>query len=278
MSAVSAARPSRRGGSLPELVVALTLLTVISALAGAALVGAERRLRSVTAFAQATHSVRDGAAVLAAELQGADSISVVADTAVDLLALVGTSAVCSMADRAVVLPPSQVAVGLPLTIWRASPAAGDIAALFDPSAARWLYRRIDSVATRTGIAGCTSAGGLITEADSTSRRPVTRIILDDVPFAGVPAGSPVRVLRRERWALYRGGTGTWSLGLRNCAPVAGCGSAQPATGALASARDSGFVIRFSADSASLVADFRSANTSVPVATSRVHVSLRNRVR
>jgi hypothetical protein len=243
MSALSA----RRGTTLAELVVAFTLLSVISALAAAVLVGAERRLRAVSEASGAAHTVRDGAALLAGEIGGGDSIVVRGDTAVELLALIGQSALCARAAAWLVLPPSVTSAGQAFTLWRSPPSAGDVAAAFDTSANQWRYRRVDAVSAPTDGGGCVPASYLITVADSAARTPVTRLVLADSFPPTVGVGAPVRLLRRVRWTLYRGGDGQWALGQRSCDPVTGCGTAQPAAGPFASARDSGLVIRIEND-------------------------------
>ena len=266
----------RRGSSLAELIVAFTMLTLLSALAATALVGAERRMRSANASSAAERAVREGAAVLLSELAGADSIVARGDTAVDYLGLVGVSVLCVAADSALVVPPSVASNVPPFSVWRASPSAGDVVALFDPGAARWRYSRVDSVASRSDGAGCTPSSGLLSAADSVARRPVTRFVLDAQLPAGLPVGAPIRVMRRARWALYRGGDGRWALGLRACDPITGCGTAQPASGPYASARDSGFNVRL--DSVALTLRLRAPRSSAAVTERTVRIARRNRDR
>jgi hypothetical protein len=266
---------ARHGSSLVELVVAFTVLTLLSALAATALVGAERRMRAANASSVGERAVREGAAILSSELAGADSIVVRGDTAIDFLGVVGFSVVCIAIDGGVVVPPS-ISTSPPLTLWRSSPAIGDIVALFDPFAARWWYARVDSVTTRSDGAGCLPSSGLLSAADSAARRPVTRFVLADSLPPSVPVGAPMRVMRRGRWVLYRGGDSQWALGLRACDPITGCGTAQPATGPFASARDSGFTARI--DSGVLSMRFRAPISMALVTERRVRIALRNRDR
>jgi hypothetical protein len=265
---------ARRGTSIAELVVAFTVLTLLSALAATALVGAERRMRTGNASSVAERAVREGAAVLTAELAGADSLVARGDTAIDFLGMVGVTVVCTATDRALVVPPSVASDASPFSIWRSSPSVGDVVALFDPDAARWRYSRVDSVAARSDGAGCTPSSGLLSVADSTARRPVLRFVLDAPLPAGLPVGAPARVMRRGRWALYRGGDGQWALGLRACDPIIGCGTAQPASGPYASARDSGFTVRV--DSTVLTLRLRAPLTAAAVTERAVRMARRNR--
>jgi len=273
---------ARRGSSLAELIVAFTVLTILSALAAAALVGAERRMRAGNAATAAERALREGAAVLTSELSGADSIVARGDTAVDFLGVVGVSVVCVAIDRTLVVPPSVVAGGagaagaIPFTVWRSPPSVGDVVALFEPSIARWRYSRVDSIASRGDGAGCTPSSGLLSVADSAARRPVTRFVLDTPLPESLPVGAPARLMRRGRWALYRGGDGQWALGFRACDPTSGCGTAQPASGPYSSARDSGFTARV--DSTVLTLRLRAPGTSSSAAERTVRIARRNRDR
>lgn len=266
----------RRGTSIAELVVAFTVLTILSALAATALVGAERRMRSANASSAAERAVREGAAVLSSELAGADSIVARGDTAVDFLGVVGLSALCVATDRALIVPPAIASGARPFSVWRSTPSAGDIIAIFDPNSARWQYSRVDSVAAQSDGAGCTPSSGLLSIADSVARRPVTRFVVDSPLSVSLPVGAPVRVMRRGRWALYRGGDGQWVVGLRACDAILGCGSAQPASGPYASARDSGLTVRI--DSGALTLRLRAPLTSSAVTEQTVRIARRNRDR
>ena len=267
---------ARRGSSLAELVVAFTVLTILSALAAAALVGAERRMRAGNAATAAERALREGAAVLTSELAAADSIVARGDTAVDFLGVVGVSVVCVAIDRTLVVPPSVTAGAIPFTVWRSPPSVGDVVALFEPNVARWRYSRVDSVVSRGDGAGCTPSLGLLSVADSAARRPVTRFVLDTPLPESLPVGAPARLMRRGRWALYRGGDGQWALGFRACDPIIGCGTAQPASGPYTSARDSGFTARV--DSTVLTLRLRAPGIAASTAERTVRIARRNRDR
>jgi hypothetical protein len=267
---------ARRGSSIAELVVAFTVLTLLSALAATALVGAERRMRSGNASSAAERAVREGAAVLTSELAGADSLVARGDTAIDFLGVVGVSVLCVAIDRALVVPPSVTSGAPPFSIWRSPPSVGDVVALFDQGAARWVYSRVDSVASRGDGAGCSPSSGLLSAADSAARRPVLRFVLDAPLPAALPVGAPARVMRRGRWALYRGGDGQWALGLRACDPLTGCGTAQPASGPYASARDSGFTVRI--DTSVLTLRLRARSSAAAFTERAVRMARRNRDR
>lgn len=271
----------RRGATLAELVVALALATVVSAAAAAAMVGAERYARRATATSEDRRTLREAELILASELRAvvADSLRLAGDTAAEFLGVVGTSVACVADGRALVLPPAASSRGLPFSVWRATPESGDVVAVFDSSlGGTWRAARADSVASRPDGAGCTPATGLVTAADVAARRPATHIRLDRDLAPGVGPGTPVRLLRRGRYVLFRGADRSWSLAYRRCSAPLACGSAQPVAGPLAAASDSGLAFALHAGERRLEAALRAPRreTGVPGQTRRVVITLRNR--
>ena len=233
----------RRGASLAEMIVALTLTAIVSTAGVAALSSAERYITRSRAASEARRTLREAESVLATDLRATspDSLRVRGDTAVDFLGLVGVSVLCASSGGVLVLPPEVSTGGHPLSSWRAAPEAGDLLALFDTAdGGRWRLAVVDSASTRADGAGCTPSTGLISAADSVARRAVTRVVLRSTPGAAGVVGAPVRVMRAGRYALTRSGDGSWSLSYRRCAG-ASCGTAQPVVGPLAAPADSGIV-------------------------------------
>lgn len=240
----------RRAATLAELVVALSLAALLYALGGVALLTVERRQRQASAVGAGRRAVHETIAVLGEELRGVDSLTLRGDTAVDLLAMVGTSVVCARTAAAVVLPPATAESGLPFTSWRVEADVADVVALFDASAAHWWYAAADSVADAPADA-CSPVTGMVSPRDSANRVRSVRLKLDRPPPAGVGAGAPVRVLRRGRYLLHRGADGSWGLAYRRCTGAAGCAAAQPVTGPLAPTGDGGLSFALSPDGSRL---------------------------
>lgn len=263
----------RRGAGLAELVVALGLSTLLAAAAAAALVAVERYVRRTTADDAARRALREAEFVLVSELRGAaaDSFTVRGDTAIDLLAGVALSVTCSVAGRDIVLPSDRSVSGLAFTILRSAPAAGDVVAAYD-TVAGWRTTRLDVVQWRSDGAGCSTTSGFRTPADSAARVRVLRLRLADAIAA---AGSPVRIFRRGRYVLARGGDGTWGLAWRRCdAPPVSCGSSQPVAGPLASAADSGLVYRLAPDGGALSVRLTAPRAQEPPRWSTLTIALR----
>jgi hypothetical protein len=224
------------------MIVVLTLSAIVSAAAVTALAGTERYMRRSRATSDARRTLREAGWVLSSELRAAspDSLRVRGDTAVDLLGLVGVSALCVSSGTVLVLPPDAAEGGLPYSSWRASPESGDAVAVFDTTGGgAWRTAVVESAATRTDGAGCRPSSGLLSAADSAARRPVMRIVLrSSLDSAAAIVGAPVKVLRSARYALTRAADGSWSLSYRRCTGSS-CGVAQPVAGPFAAPSDSG---------------------------------------
>jgi prepilin-type N-terminal cleavage/methylation domain-containing protein len=272
---------ARRGATLAEMIVALTLSGIVSAAAATALAGGERYLRRERAASDARRTLRESAAVLASELRAVslDSLRVRGDTAVEFPGLVGSSVVCVVSGAVLVLPPDAAAGGLPYSSWRASPEAGDGVSVFDTAGGgAWRGAVVESVSTRADGAGCTPSSGLLSAADSAARRPVMRIVLQSpLVSAAALVGAPVRVMRGGRYALTRATDGSWSLSYRRCSGPS-CGVAQPVAGSFAPPSDSGIVFTVVANEFRIGAFLRTSSGAPPAQPERRHLrfTLRNR--
>ncbi|MBI3567628.1 MAG: hypothetical protein HY084_05430 [Gemmatimonadetes bacterium] len=240
----------RRGAGLAELVVALALSALLSMAGVAALIGVERYTRRAAVDDDAQRVLREVESVLAAELRAAaaDSITVRGDTAVDLFTGVATSVVCAVAGAVLVLPSDQAASGVPYLHVRTTPLAGDVLAAYDTAGA-WHAARVDSAQWNADGAGCSTASGFRTAADSVARLRVLRLRIATELTVG--AGAPVRLFRRGRYALIRGGDGSWGLGWRRCDELGVCGASQPVAGPLAAPSEGGLVFQLAADGGSI---------------------------
>jgi hypothetical protein len=264
---------ARRGAGIAELVVALALTALLSAAGAAALVGIERYVRRTVVDGDAQRVLREAEAVLVSEVRAAaaDSVVVRGDTAVDLLTGVALSVACVASGSEFVLPSEVVAVGVPFTQLRSAPVAGDLLAAYD-TVAGWRSARIDSVLWRADGAGCATTSGFRAARDSAARIPVLRIRLAAAVGGGV--GSPVRIFRRGRYALVRGGDGSWGLAWRRCDLPEVCGPSQPVAGPLVAPFDSGLVLRLAADGGALSVRMRTPRATAPPATRALTIALR----
>jgi hypothetical protein len=271
---------ARCGAGLAEMIVALTLSAVVSAAAAAALTSTERYVRRSRSTSEARRTVREAAAVLASELRAAssDSVRTRGDTAVDFQGMIGVSVICVSSGTVLVLPPEVAASGVPYSTWRAAPEAGDVVSVFDTTGGgAWRTSIVDSSSSPSNGAGCKPSSGLMSQADSAARRPVTRVVLrSSLPAAVATVGAPVRVSRPGRYALTRAADGSWSLSYRRC--TGSCGVAQPVAGPFAAPSDSGIVFASVAGVSSIQVALRaySSDTAAPRVSDTLRVTLRNR--
>jgi Tfp pilus assembly protein PilX len=211
------ARPAaRRGTTLAELIVVLVIGTIVIALCATTLVGQRRAERetsaSVAPASGADEALRTLESVLARVAVG-DTVWARGDSALEWRATVGVALACAAGADTVVVPDSG------LTAWWESLAdTGDVAAL-GAGAGTWERHKIRFVHSRSSGGACGTAQHTLQlrEVASTIGQPV------------------VRVVRRTRFMLYKGGEGDWWLGQRTCddsAPLH-CTSAQPVAGPLA---------------------------------------------
>ena len=90
---------------------------------------------------------------------------------------------------------------------RSAPRAGDTLWWHPPGGSGWVSRRIDSVSGGTGVC---AFGGAGTQA-------LLRLGLASPDT--VPRGAPLRITRLSRYSVYRGGDGTWQLGISEWSDV-----------------------------------------------------------
>jgi hypothetical protein len=208
---------TRRGTSLVEVIVAMTLSVVVIAGFARAIMAQRRAERTIAGAYQpgvaADEAVRVAAALLS-RAAASDSLWVRGDSALEWRATVGVSLACFAGGDSVVVP--DVA---PSTWWEAPPDTGD-AADVALAAGQWTSRSIAAIRTRASGGAC---GG-----------PQRTLQLGTAVAWGATLPA-VRVTRRTRLMLYRDGDGAWWLGERRCADSvpAACGAAQPIAGPLA---------------------------------------------
>lgn len=230
------ARPAPRAFTLIELLISITLLTIVGGAIASAVAIQWRSHDALTDAGRARQAVRDGADVMLAELRalsppGGDLVTA-SDTAVEVRATLGAAVICSVSvarDR-VTIPPRRPAVGDALTWWRDAPVAGDSLVIFDPRAGlRDTVSRHELVAIGGGV--CPLASGFTrSTADAAGGRELT---LAPPLSASIGSGAPLRFLRRARYSTYRSSAdGRWYFGIKELLGGSWSG-VQPVAGPLA---------------------------------------------
>jgi len=220
----------KSGLSLIEVIVVIALLGLAGGAVGSAVLRQQRFHRDATAMLDARQGVRDAMEVLATDIRGswsADTIRLLADSALELFASVGVSVSCGSSSGNVLTLAAESADGNTLTSFLATPDTGDFALVFRNrglGGTYWERHRIGAFAPRALRPGCLMEGAAPADAFV--------LTLAAVPEIPVQAGSPIRFVRRARYSLYRSSDGKWYLGYRRCNAVGApsCGSIQPLSG------------------------------------------------
>ncbi|MEO6445768.1 MAG: prepilin-type N-terminal cleavage/methylation domain-containing protein [Gemmatimonadaceae bacterium] len=210
-------RMTRRGHSLVELLVALTV-TAFLASATFRLVDRTQRFAMGTALVTDQRGQLAAASfAIASSLEGISAVDgdllAVSDSAVAYLGAVGEAVACALTPAAIDVPPPLLASGATLTWWNGAPQSGDQLMLFDegplPGALDdgWWHGTVAAVAPLPNA--CLGTPYVHPVADAGKRG--WRITTTSPPPSTVVAGAALRVRRPERFALYRS-AGEWMLG------------------------------------------------------------------
>lgn len=177
--------------------------------------------------------------LLSTDIRGmsvADTVRLMADSAIEFFANIGSSVVCQqLGTTAVGLPGVSLGRGNVLTAFITTPDTGDIAVFHKDSidaGSEWERHRISGFGPRSLAVTCPSSTELGRNADISAGTPGFLLELSSPLSGHVRAGAPVRFVRRGRYSLYHGSDGDWYLGYRRCNAVgaSSCGAIQPLSG------------------------------------------------
>jgi len=196
----------RPGWTLAELLVSLALLGSVMGIAAHFAVHQLRFFQAATEvvslrskLSQAGHIV----GAIARFVSPADGdILAATDTALEVLAPVGTAIVCDAAPGAIVVPASSNQRGNTFGAYFATPDVGDrIAALLDDSlGTTWMTLTVGQIPASAGA--CPNLG--VPAWRIPTREPLT-----------LSFGVPIRILRPLRISFYRSSDGKWYLGAKD---------------------------------------------------------------
>ena len=228
-------RSWRKGVTLIELVVVLALVGVVGGAIGTTLLRQQRFYRGAAELLGARGSVRDAMEVLSTDIRGlsvTDTAMVLADSAFEFFASIGTGLVCQTTGGAEVgLAGSGNARGNVFTTVPVQPDTGDLALFYRVAADggdRWERGRIAAFASRALSASCPAATPFAVGSDGKG----FLLSLSSPLATPVTGGTPVRFVRRGRYSLYHASDGEWYLGYRRCnaGGVGSCAVIQPLSG------------------------------------------------
>jgi len=216
----------------------LTILGLIGATMAALLVRQQRFYRGAGELLFAREGVRDAMEVLATDIRGiavADTVRLLADSAMEMFSSMGSSIVClSTAEGQVGLPPTSSA-GNTLTSIVTQPDTGDLALFYRATSvegSHWERHHIPAFSARSLDSTCPESSGFSSAADVVAGAQGFQVTLDAPLSSDIRPGAPVRFIRRGRYSLYRASDGDWYLGYRRCNALgpSACGAIQPLSG------------------------------------------------
>lgn len=219
---------ARRGFTLIEIMIAVTLLGIIGAVLTTVLVRQQRFHRAVAQVTDARARMRDIATILPTDLRsistaGKDILGV-SDTSIQFRAFVGSAIVCNYASATIIdLPPQELASGNVLASWINPPQPNDVAYLYDSGAEagnvddQWGVFTVADTASAADASWCPTSRGFATAGDASKRR--YRITLATAPNqARVEIGAPIRFAREVRYSVYLASDNQWYVGFQACTP------------------------------------------------------------
>lgn len=241
----------RRAATLVELLMGVMVATLVILFAVSHVTRHQRAYDDVVSVIDLRARLRDGADILSADLRGSspagDTILVALDTAVEFYSVVGASTLCATpAPNRIILPPDTLPSGRILSSWTASPDTGDFALVFADSLSEtgtgWERARITSVATSATASVCPLSAGLLSATDVAAPPRSYDLMLPAGFTVTAKHGAPVRIVRRVRYSVYRGGDGKWYLGYRRCTLT--CATIQPVSGPYGSVAGGAMTFRY----------------------------------
>ena len=246
----------RRGFGLVEMIIAGALAALIGAIAVSVLVNQQRFFRAASESLEVRTQLRDGLDVLVTDIRSAAvarlGVPLMTDSAIELFSVTGTSVACTSPTASVIsLPPLSLASGTTLTSFITRPDTGDLALAYVVDGAtgidRWDSFRITSFTTRSAGSVCPPPSSFTSDADAAADA-YQLTVAGPLPQQ-LRKGSPLRVVRRARYSLYRSGDSKWYLGYRRCNAIgaSACAVVQPVSGpymAYASSGPTGLMFRY----------------------------------
>ncbi len=226
------------GFTLIELAVVLVILGVVGSAIGVTLLRQQRFYRGATELLSAREGVRDAIELLSTDIRGmstADTARLLADSALEIFASIGSSVVCQIAGPEIGLPGMVPTPGNTLTAFSTEPDTGDLVLFYRDSieaGSQWERHRIAGFSSRSLAATCPASTGFTRAVDLAAGVRGFLVTLTTPLSSHVALGAPARFIRRGRYSLYRAGDGDSYLGYRRCNAMgpSDCGAIQPLSG------------------------------------------------
>jgi hypothetical protein len=218
--------------------VVLVLLGVVGSAIGVTLLRQQRFYRGATELLYAREGVRDAIELLSTDIRGmstADTARLLADSAIELFASIGSSVACQIAGTEIGLPGAVPRPGNTLTAFATEPDTGDLVLFYRDSieaGSQWERHRITGFTTRPLAVACPASTGFARLEDADAGARGFLVTLSTPLSSHVARGAPARFIRRGRYSLYHAGDGNAYLGYRRCNAIGppNCSAIQPLSG------------------------------------------------
>lgn len=216
----------------------LVLLGIVGSAIGVTLLRQQRFYRGATELLYAREGVRDAIELLSTDIRGmstADTARLLADSAIELFASIGSSVACQIAGTEVGLPAAVSRPRNTLTAFATEPDTGDLVLFYRDSieaGSQWERHRIAAFTTRPLTMTCPASTGFTRGEDADAGTRGFLVTLSTPLSSHVTRGAPVRFIRRGRYSLYHAGDGNAYLGYRRCNAIgpSTCSAIQPLSG------------------------------------------------
>ena len=265
-------RRLRRGVTLAELLVVLTIFGIVGGMIMRVLLRQQRFYTRAAEITTMHGSTREIAALLPADLRGLSSgggdIYAMSDTSIDFRIPTGSSIICKVGIGLVTIPPTTLASRSSVTSWMSTPQLGDSVLIYDEGATTSVtddgWNRFKVTAAVAAGSCPTTTGFTATSAEAAAGYTVT---LSASPPATSPVGSVIRFFRHAHYSFYKTSNGDSYLGYWDC-PGGVCSSVTPVSGPFQPYAASGSGIQF------VYYDSTNAVTTIPANVARIDVIVR----
>ena len=212
---------ARRGLSLIELLITMTVLAIVGASLTSILTRQQRFYRDAAERVELRRELRSGAALVPADLRALSTIGgdllAASGTALEIRASIGSAVVCAKPNNTTLhLVPLNTTTHT-LTAWYTEPRLGDAVFVFNDSSGTgaeddsWSAHTIDAAPAYPGDATRCAGSPYVAAADAAL--PKMAIVVTPALSPHVGVGSVVRFTRRMRYSFYQpGGATDWYVG------------------------------------------------------------------
>lgn len=209
---------ARRGLTLLELCVALTLTSLLLAVVVTTGVREQRLHLAVARLLASSERLRQGAAMMPIDLRALDPAAgdlragAASDTALEIRATIAAGIVCVASGYSAALVPWSSHAGA-LSSFVTAPEAGDTIWVLTPDDSSERWRPISLAGSAPARGRCPAASPAFVAPDESDDEQLAFDLSTAAESAGVVAGAPVRITRPARYSIYRASDGHWYLGL-----------------------------------------------------------------